>query len=447
MGTQNNNQFNNDIGNRIQESVLDALRTGDFSRLNLDITDSVKEVLNGVGDTINSAVSEAKGTASSAARGFTSSTYAKPPYRDTAAMDIARHQAQREQLKKKAAKRIKFIDKGGVTGVFQIIFGWPFTVIGMVAFFGSLAEFDIAVAALGLFILIAGIMAIVKGIGRLSLRSTAVRYRDLCKDKQYESVDTIANSTGASREKVIKNIKKILKKGFFPEGFLDEQETTFMVSKEVYEQYLLAENGRKAKEQEDLERVKNNQMTTAEQTELDVMIMKGNQYIDRLRQLNNNIPGEVITAKLSRLEGLLGEIFDRVREHPEQMVNCRKLMDYYLPTMIKLVEAYEEYDKVSQPGEDIKAAKTEIEKTLDIINQAFVELLNKLFQNSVWDVKAEANVLKTMLRQEGLADDRFVTNSGNADLLNETSFVNEEEEDDILIEQKEQVEVPVVNEI
>ena len=158
------------------------------------------------------------------------------------------------------------------------------------------------------------------------------------------------------------------------------------------------------------------------------------------------VVGNVITAKLSRLEGLLGEIFDRVREHPDQMVNCRKLMDYYLPTMIKLVEAYEEYDKVSSPGEDIKAAKNEIEKTLDIINQAFVELLNKLFQNSVWDVKAEANVLKTMLRQEGLADDRFTQTSGNADLLNETA-VNIEEDDDIFIEEKEQVEVPVVNEI
>jgi 5-bromo-4-chloroindolyl phosphate hydrolysis protein len=446
MGTQNSNQFNNDIGNRIQESVLDALRTGDFSKLNLDITDSVKEVLNGVGDTINSAVSEAKGTASSAARGFTSSPYVKS-YRDTAAMDIARHQAQREQLKKKAAKRIKFVDKGGVTGVFQIIMGWPFTVVGLVGFFSSLTELDAFGIALGAMFLAAGITTIIKGIGKITLRSLAVRYRDLCKDKQYESVDTIANSTGATREKVIKNIKKILKKGFFPEGFLDEQETTFMVSKEVYEQYLLAENGRKAKEQEDLERQKNNQMTTAEQTELDVMISKGNQYITRLRQLNDNIPGQVISEKLTRLEGLLGEIFDRVREHPDQMVNCRKLMDYYLPTMIKLVEAYEEYDKVSSPGEDIKAAKNEIEKTLDIINQAFVELLNKLYQSSVWDVKAEANVLKTMLRQEGLADDRFKEASGNADLLNETASMSTQEDDDIVIEEKEQVEVPVVNEI
>ena len=50
MSTQNNNQNNIDIGSKIQESVLDALRTGDFSRLNVEITDSVREVLNGITD-------------------------------------------------------------------------------------------------------------------------------------------------------------------------------------------------------------------------------------------------------------------------------------------------------------------------------------------------------------------------------------------------------------
>ena len=123
--------------------------------------------------------------------------------------------------------------------------------------------------------------------------------------------------------------------------------------------------------------------------------------------MNDRIPGVVISEKLSRLEGLLKEIFNRVSEHPETVDNCGKLMDYYLPTMIKLVEAYEQYDKISQPGEDVISAKSEIENTLDIINQAFVELLNKLYQDSVWDVKSDAKVLKTMLKQEGLAADEL----------------------------------------
>lgn len=442
MSTQNNNQINNDIGARIQESVLDALRTGDFSRLNVDITDSVKEVLNGVGDTINNAVSEAKGSASAAARGFTASPAAKP-YRDVADIDIARHQAQREALRKRASNRIRFIDKGGVSGVFQIIWGWIFGGTGFLGVIAMLEKADFGGAVFASVFLFCGIMALVKGFGKLKLRSAAKRYKELCQDKMYASVESIASATGTSKEKVVKNIKKILAKGFFPEGYLDEQNTTFMVSKSVYEQYLRTEENRKEIEKEDIKRAEEGKLSIAEQTELDVMITKGRQYTDRLRELNDNIPGEVISNKLSRLEDILNEIFNRVKDHPEQMVNCRKLMDYYLPTMIKLVEAYEEYDKVSQPGDDIKSAKAEIERTLDIINQSFVELLNKLFQSSVWDVTAEAQVLKTMLRQEGLAQDNLGEQRSSASVWTES----QEDEEENLFAVQEQVEVPTLHDV
>ena len=56
-------------------------------------------------------------------------------------------------------------------------------------------------------------------------------------------------------------------------------------------------------------------------------------------------------------KNLLKEIFDRVQEHPEQMHRMHKLMDYYLPTMLKLVEQYAEFDEISSPGEDILDAK------------------------------------------------------------------------------------------
>ena len=77
-------------------------------------------------------------------------------------------------------------------------------------------------------------------------------------------------------------------------------------------------------------------------------------------------------------------------------------MNYYLPTTLKLVESYEEFDRVSSPGPDIVKAKAEIENTLDTINAAFRELLNTLFQNAVFDATTDAQVLKSMLAREGL---------------------------------------------
>ena len=137
------------------------------------------------------------------------------------------------------------------------------------------------------------------------------------------------------------------------------------------------------------------------------MIRDGKGFIKRIRIANDEIPGEVISNKLYELERLLKEIFERVKEHPEEKEQMRKFMNYYLPTTLKLVEAYAEFDRVSVPGEDILSAKAEIEKALDTINQAFGALLNKLFKASVFDVTTDAQVLQTMLAKEGLTRDEI----------------------------------------
>jgi 5-bromo-4-chloroindolyl phosphate hydrolysis protein len=86
------------------------------------------------------------------------------------------------------------------------------------------------------------------------------------------------------------------------------------------------------------------------------------------------------------------------------MSRIHELMDYYLPTAVKLVDAYREYDHVSEPGKEILEAKSDIENTLDTINSALGKLLNKLFKDSVLDVTTDAQVLKTVLTQKGLTN-------------------------------------------
>lgn len=119
------------------------------------------------------------------------------------------------------------------------------------------------------------------------------------------------------------------------------------------------------------------------------------------------IEDEIVSDKLYRMEELLKEIFQRLKEAPEQMPKMRKLMNYYLPTTIKLLQAYSEFDDVSAPNQDITSAKAEIEKTIDVINEAFTELLNKLFQKSAFDASTDAQVLQTMLAKEGLTKSKM----------------------------------------
>ncbi len=91
-----------------------------------------------------------------------------------------------------------------------------------------------------------------------------------------------------------------------------------------------------------------------------------------------------------------------MEQHPELIDDLHKFMDYYLPTTVKLLQAYEELDKQDVEGDNIKTAKKEIENTLDTINQAFENLLDSFFRDTAWDVSTDISVLKTMLAQEGL---------------------------------------------
>ena len=139
------------------------------------------------------------------------------------------------------------------------------------------------------------------------------------------------------------------------------------------------------------------------------VIEKGNAFIEKLRACNDAIPGEEVSAKIFRMETVTRRIFARVEAEPDTVGDIRRLMEYYLPTAVKLLEAYEDLDAQPVQGENILSSKKEIEETLDTLNTAFEKLLDDMFQDTAWDVSADVSVLKTMLAQEGLTGKDFKT--------------------------------------
>lgn len=302
---------------------------------------------------------------------------------------------------------------GSVAGVLYKVFGGIGMGIGGMTLLVALLAGGVSGMLAGAVLLLFFFGMIRLGCAKHRRLKRADRYIQLCGSKMYGEIDQLAESTQKSRGYVLRDIKRMLRLGIFPQGHLDEQGTTFMLNDVIYKQYRDAEKARRIRERENLalEVKENRPLTPAElveqeqqarNQELNQMIAEGMECIRKLRDMNDAIEGEVISTKLYRLENLLKEIFDKVKEYPDQMPQMHKVMDYYLPTTLKLVEAYKEFDQVSVPGEDILSAKAQIEKTLDTINAAFTELLNNLFRNRVYDVTTDAQVLETMLAQEGL---------------------------------------------
>lgn len=89
------------------------------------------------------------------------------------------------------------------------------------------------------------------------------------------------------------------------------------------------------------------------------------------------------------------------------MPETRKFIEYYMPTTLKLVNAYKEFDAQPIQGDNIIKSKKEIESTLDTINEAFVNLFDSLFEDVAMDISTDISVLQTMLAQEGLTGRDF----------------------------------------
>ena len=94
-------------------------------------------------------------------------------------------------------------------------------------------------------------------------------------------------------------------------------------------------------------------------------------------------------------------------DHPEQLSQLRRFIDYYMPTTDKLVTAYKEFDTQPIQGDNIKAAKQEIAKALDTINDAYEKLYDSMYAEAAMDVASDISVLQTLLAQEGLTKDEF----------------------------------------
>ena len=200
----------------------------------------------------------------------------------------------------------------------------------------------------------------------------------------------------------------MISKGWFLQGHVDKQETCLITSNETYRQY---EETQKALEQRSAEEAQKRRRESEKQSRINPQVQevldKGEAYIKKIHASNDAIPGEEISAKIAKMEQIVEQIFQRAEEHPEIIPDLKKMMDYYLPMTVKLLDAYEEMDRQPIQGETIRASKKEIEDTLDTLNEAFAKLLDSVFQDTAWDVSSDISVLHTMLAQEGLTVNDF----------------------------------------
>lgn len=140
---------------------------------------------------------------------------------------------------------------------------------------------------------------------------------------------------------------------------------------------------------------------------LDKMIDDGKKAIAEMKRLDGAIEDEKISQDIRRLESVSQKIFDQVREDPAKLPQIRQFMDYYLPTTLKLLNAYDRMDATGVAGDNISGTKEKVENILGTIVTAFEKQLDSLFGADALDISTDISVLETMLAREGLAGERM----------------------------------------
>jgi len=136
--------------------------------------------------------------------------------------------------------------------------------------------------------------------------------------------------------------------------------------------------------------------------EIDALLKERERAVSEMRRLNDNIPDEELSAQIDHLEEVTGKIIDQVAAKPEKLPQIRRFMDYYLPTTLKILNAYDRMGAAGVSGENIDATKERVEQMMGTLVAAYDKQLDSLFGEEALDISTDITVMEDLLAREGL---------------------------------------------
>lgn len=390
MGVERMGYYNpgwDDLGRDIQQIIDRAVNSRDYQKLNQTIRKAVNRAADMGGEAVRRAVD--------------------------AGSRYADEQSQRQKYTVEPRPLPALygnVNHHFTTGVLTVVAGsllLGFSFVGTLALsavgylFGSFL-FD-RLALLGIAGMGCGGVLLIKGVQKLGMVRRFRAYCETLGEKTHCNLEKLARRVGKNVKFVRNEVVKMIDAGLFSEGHLDNEQTCLITSDETYREF---ERSRQQLEERMYQKAQNVQ-TPEQDPEIRRVLDRGNAFILQIRKCNDDIPGEEISAKIDHMENLVRRIFQRAETHPEVAPDLQKLMDYYLPMTVKLLNAYADMDAQMIQGENIRSSKREIEQTLDTLNVAFENLLDDLFEDVAMDVSSDISVLNTLLAQEGLTEDEL----------------------------------------
>lgn len=143
--------------------------------------------------------------------------------------------------------------------------------------------------------------------------------------------------------------------------------------------------------------------------EIDALIKERDRAVSEMRRLNDNIEDPTISAQIDQLESTTKKIIAQVVQNPDKLPQIRRFLNYYLPTTLKLLNAYDRADSAGISGTNIDGTKGKVSEMMNTIVTAFDKQLDALFGDEALDISTDITVMEQMLAREGIGGTQIPT--------------------------------------
>lgn len=290
---------------------------------------------------------------------------------------------------------------------------------GIVSFIGGLTALsafpmlldgEVIAAFLSFFLGIAFTGVFWKISARLKkLSNNYLRYLRELGDNTVISIKDLASAVAQSEEETTKDLLYMMKKNYFMQARIVENGKIFILDIPTFKLY-----------KEKLEQIPSYRQNLSDDSMLEASDMS-------VEDLNSERAKEIIAESIKSLDKLndekekienlafrenLGKLIDNstailriIEKYPEKATGLSKFSNYYLPTSLKLVASYKDFELVNSSDPRILKSMGEIEGSIKTIGEAFDKMKIDLLDDRAMDIKTEIDTINLLLKQEGLADD------------------------------------------
>ena len=152
------------------------------------------------------------------------------------------------------------------------------------------------------------------------------------------------------------------------------------------------------------EREEQSAQTFTEDAGVADVIRQGQEALRLIRRADDIIADPELSAQIVSIEDSCKQILSILEQRPQVLPQLRTFLRYYLPTTLKLLDARSRLENNANTPR-ARQVSARVSQAIGEIDKAFKKQVEALDEYRFIDLESEMDVLRDMLRADGLADE------------------------------------------